>query len=320
MNHRVVPVRLNRSLAVFVAVLLLHAQAGCGNQDYERPIRQFQEASAVVIAAARQSLQQMNDVEEKAELNRQIFEAEPFDENKIKARDVISDDELNVRVNALDQLARYTSALADLAALNASGEVTQKFQNVSSAFTSLSADAARIGGKSSTVFDNPKFSGLVQVATLGIGAVVRAIEEHRARREIEKEIRDHDADVTALIRLIGDELGNAYQRRKQADSLERVFLTNSLKIELAKAERGDPVLRILLGDRLSDWLNRQPAIASADPKPAVEAMRKAHEALVAYVGSDKSPKNLSQLIAAADSFFSEVQPLARAIAVLLHNS
>ena len=309
-----------RKLCVIVFVVFaLSVPGGCGNEDVQRPIQQFQSASAVVISAARQSLQQMNDVEEKAELNRQIFEAEAFDEAKIKAKDVISADELNARVNALDQLSRYTSALADLAALKAPSQVEQKFHDVGSGFTTLSADAAKLVGKPG-VFDNPKFSGAVQVVTAGIGAVVRAVEEHKARREIEKEIRDRDADVNLLIRLIGDELEVAYQRRKQAESEEQVFLTNFLKLELAKPQHGDPVLRMLLGERLRTWRNRQPALANADPKPSVDAMQKAHEALVAYLASDKSPKNLSQLLAAAESFARRVQPLGQAIAALISNS
>ncbi|HLZ11195.1 MAG TPA: hypothetical protein VKP58_01295 [Candidatus Acidoferrum sp.] len=307
------------SCAAIVLVFVLSFPAGCGNDDFARPIQQFQSASAVVIGAARQSLQQMNDVEEKSELNRQIFEGEAFDESKIKSKDVISADELNARVNALDQLTRYTSALADLAALKAPAAVAQKFQDVGSGFKALSKDAEKLLGASGSFFDNPKFSGAVQVAAAGIGAVVRAVEERRSRREIEKEIRDHDADVNLLIKLVGDELGLAYQRRKQAESGEGVFLTNSLKLELAKPRGGDPVLRLLVGDRLRAWRNRQPALANADPKPSVDAMQKAHQALVAYLTAGKSPKNLSELLAAAQSFADRVQPLGQAIAALVGN-
>jgi len=320
MNHSRHRNSVLKSCAAVTLVLLLSFSAGCGNDDFQRPIQQFQSASAVVINAARQSLQQMNDVEEKSELDRQIFEAEAFDESKIKAKDVISAEELNARVNALNQLTRYTSALADLAALKAPAQVTQKFQDVGSGFKTLSEDAAKLAGASGGVFDNPKFSGAVQVAAVAIGAIVRAVEERKARREIEKEIRDHDADVNTLIKLIGDELEVAYQRRKQAESEEGVFLTNALKLEITRPQRGDPVLRMLLGDRLRQWRNRQPLLANADPKPSVEAMQKAHQALVAYLTADKSPKNLSELLAAAESFADRVQPLGVAIAALLGNS
>ena len=99
-----------------------------------------------------------------------------------------------------------------------------------------------------------------------------------------------------------------------------MFLTNSLKLEIAKPKRGDPVLRMLLGDRLREWRNRQPLLANADPKPGVDAMQKAHQALVAYLTADRSPKNLSELLAAAQSFADRVQPLGQAIAALIGNS
>jgi hypothetical protein len=296
-----------------LAFVLLAAQIGCGNDDYTKPIKQFQDASAVVIASARQTYQQMNQVEENAEQDRQVFEKEPVDEKKIKAKDIITQDEIHVRLRTLDQLSRYTSALADLAALKAPAGVTKQFQDVNSAFTSLAKDAEKLGG-TSTIFDNAKFSGIMSAATIAVGTIVRAIEEHKARREIEQQIRDHDGDINALIKLLGDELDVAYQRRKQADSEERVFLTNNLKTE------GDPALRLFLGERLKNWRNRQTALADANPQPSVDAMQKAHKALVAYVTSDKSPKNLSELYAAAQDFFSRVQPLAEATAALLKSS
>lgn len=309
-----------RVCALLTAALFLSASFGCGNEDYQRPIQQFQSASTVVNGAARDFWQQLNVVEEKTELDRQMFEAQAFDEAKIKAKDIITVDELNARVNALDQLARYTSALADLAALKSPAEVTQKFQNVGSSFTKVASDAAKVASISSPILSNAKFSGAVQAAATGIGAVVRAIEEHRARREIEKEIRDQDESIKFLISLIGDELAAAYERRKKSEGAELIFLTNSLKFELEKPGHGDPVLRMLMGERLRDWRNRQPVLLNADPKPAVEAMRKAHESLVNYVTADKSPKSLSDLIAAAESFFERVQPFGQAVAALVSKS
>jgi hypothetical protein len=307
--------RSNRSLAATLAcalaLLLLLTQIGCGNDDYIKPIKQFQDASAVVIASARQTYQQMNQVEENAEQDRQVFEKEPVDEKRIKARDIITKDEIDVRIRALDQLSRYTSALADLATLKAPAGVTKQFQDVSSAFTALAKDTENLSGTKSTILDNKKFSGIMSAATIAIGTVVRAIEEHKARHKIEEQIRDQDGAINALIQLLGDELDAAYQRRKQADSEEHVFLTNNLKTE------SDPALRLFLSERLKNWRNRQEALADANPQPSINAMQKAHQALVTYVTSDKGPKNLSDLYAAAQDFFSRVQPLAQATADLL---
>jgi len=41
---------------------------------------------------------------------------------------------------------------------------------------------------------------------------------------------------------------------------------------------------------------------------------------VAYVASNKNPKNLSDLLAAAQEFFSRVQPLGQALASLLKST
>lgn len=308
--------RPHRLLSV-CALLLLVFSTGCGNDDVQRPISQFQGASAIVIAAARTTYQGMNDIEESAELNREIFSGEQFDETKIKAVDVITPDELSVRVNALNQLSRYTSALADLAALKAPAQVTQKFQDVGSGFTTVAADAAKLVNRQGSGIDNTKLSGVVNVVSAGIGVVVRAIEEHRARKEIEKQIRDHDGDVQALTKLLGDELEIAYQRRIATERNFGNFLRDALETERKKPNQGDPVLRMLLGERYRDWRARQPVVANADPRPSIDAMQKAHAALVAYLSADKSPKSLSELYAAAESFFDRVQPLGQAIAALI---
>jgi hypothetical protein len=309
--------RAHSFASIVLASLLLGSQAGCGNDDYKKPIAQFSTASAVVVASARQTLQQVNQVEEDAELDRQIFQAEPFDEMKIRAKDIITEGEIEVRVRALDQLSRYTSALADLAALQAPGQVTGQFQDVGTAFTMLAKDAEKLKGNPSSLFDSSKFSGVVAAATAGIGIVVQAVEEHKARHQIAGQIRDHDKEVTDLISLLGDELQVAYLRKKSDQGQQGVILSATLKAELDRPKQGDPTLRLLLGERLKDWRNRQLALASADPKPSMVAMEKSHQALVAYMNSDKNPKNLSELYAAAQDFFSRVQPLAQALAGLL---
>jgi hypothetical protein len=308
--------RPHRLLSLCTLLLFL-VYTGCGNEDIQRPIKQFQDASAVVIAAARVTYQGMNDIEENAELNREIFSGEQFDETKIKAVDVITSDELSVRVNALNQLSRYTSALADLAALKAPAQVTQKFQDVGAGFTTVATDASKLVNRQGSGIDNTKLSGVVNVVSAGIGAVVRAIEEHRARKEIEKQIRDHDADVQALTKLLGDELEIAYQRRISTERNFGNFLRDALETERRKPNQGDPVLRMLLGEHYRDWRARQPALANADPRPAIDAMQKAHAALVTYLSAEKGPKSLSELYAAAESFFDRVQPLGQAIAALI---
>ncbi|HXT25427.1 MAG TPA: hypothetical protein VN749_11435 [Candidatus Eisenbacteria bacterium] len=310
-----------RPLAALLLLLLSFCwQAGCGNDDYKKPISQFRDASAVVVSSARQTLQQVNQVEENAELDRQIFQGEPFDEKKIKAKDIITEEEIEVRVRAFDQLSRYTSALGDLASLQAPGQVTGQFQDVGNAFTTLAKDADKLKGDSSPLLNNAKFSGAVSAATAGIGLVVQVIEEHKARREIERQIQEHDKDITQLTDLLGIDLQAAYLRRESTEGQQGVILTASLKQELERPKQGDPALRLLLGERLKDWRSRKLALASADPQPSIAAMKKSHQALVAYVASDKNPKNLSDLFAAAQEFFSRVQPLGQALASLLKST
>jgi len=99
-----------------------------------------------------------------------------------------------------------------------------------------------------------------------------------------------------------------------------VFLTNSLKLEIAKPNVATLSFACSWAIAFANGAIASLLLANADPKPGVDAMQKAHQALVAYLTADRSPKNLSELLAAAQSFADRVQPLGQAIAALIGNS
>lgn len=58
----------------FMALLLISVSlVACGPEDYQKPVQQFREASAVLIATAQNFLGQMNRVEQDKELEQLVF-------------------------------------------------------------------------------------------------------------------------------------------------------------------------------------------------------------------------------------------------------
>jgi hypothetical protein len=303
-------------ILVSVVTLLV---ASCGPEDYQEPVKKFQDASQVVINATREFLNHENTVEENALIDQQVFEQKPIDPASITQVDVISPEEIKLRTGALDALAKYTGNLAQLAQGKIASDVGQDTKTLSDSLKKLSEDAKALPGAKGTVFDNKKFSGLASAAASAIGAVAQLIIEKKARHELEQAIVSNDAAVKELIQLISDDATLAFERQKTTLSANGVQLYNTYKSELLKKDK-DPVLLLFLADRIKSFRSQEAVLPAANPAPAISAMEKAHSALVSYVQSNKNPHSLADLVKSVEDFLSAAQPLGNAIQALISAS
>jgi hypothetical protein len=298
-------------LVVFVCML----QAGCGPEDYQKPIQQFQDASNVVINSTRIFLNNMNLIEQNAQLDTTVFEKKPLDLPMLNKVQIISPEEIKIRTDALDALAQYTSNLAELAQGKSETAVGDSTTKLSASIKTLADDAKKIPGG---FFDNAKFSGVASAAAVAIGAVAQLIVQHKARHEIEKSIAANDATITALINHIGDEAAGSYLRQQAQLGAYGVQLSRDYEIELRGSP--DPILLLSFASRIKSYRTQQSQLSQANPAAAIDKMRKAHEALVSYAKSKKTPKSLSELIAAAQDFANAAQPLGQAVQGLISSA
>lgn len=67
--------RRRTSVILVLLAVTLALQAGCGPEDYQKPIKQFQDASAVVITATEAFLNNMNTIEQNKAIDEAIFES-----------------------------------------------------------------------------------------------------------------------------------------------------------------------------------------------------------------------------------------------------
>jgi hypothetical protein len=299
---------------VVLLCIVLGALSACGPEDYQKPIQQFQDASSVLIASAKTFLNNVNTTEQNALIERLSFEREAINPQQMNEVNLITQEEINIRVQTMDQLSQYTVNLATLAQGKGTASVGQKTQDLSKSLQQLAKDAGSLPAAKSTILDNTKFAGAVSAAATAVGQIAQFFAEKKARKEIEKAVRDNDGEVTALIDLLGAEIEAAYARQQSTLDAESVYLYRTYNDQRTNT---DAVLMLALADRLEAYRQHRQTLQAADPGPSVLAMTKAHTALVEFVNSDKDPKTLSQLVTFVQDFASKAQPLGQAVQTLV---
>jgi hypothetical protein len=327
---------LTRSLSTVFMTGLFALSMACGPEDYQKPIQGFQNAANTVIAADRAFLSNENNIEQNLFIDRQVFEQKPFGPADVDRQIIITPAEIKFRTEALDALSQYTTNLATLAQGKADPATGQ---NMKKSSTNLEASASTAGSEASSNKDqsdfNKKFSGVATAAAAAIAVVAQLIMDHKARNEIKKSVEATDKDVTKLISLIGDDAQGSFLRQQNQLGVLGVQLYKDYACEIAvddgstaevgqvrcpKREKGlqaDPVTLLALGDRLKAYHTQRAALENANPALAIAQMQKAHEALVAYVSSDKNAEKLSDLIADVKNFVSAAQPLEKAVQTVM---
>src|ERR1700719_4522347 len=88
---------------------------GCGPEDFQKTVQQFQDASNAVISATESFLSNMNTTEQNMKLDEDVFEKRPLDLPALSHVQIISSEEIKLRTDALNSLAQYTANLSVLA-------------------------------------------------------------------------------------------------------------------------------------------------------------------------------------------------------------
>ena len=319
-----------RSAASVIAMSCLAASLACGPEDYQKPIQDFQDASNSVISADRTFLANENTIEQNKFIDQMVFEQKPLGPGDIDRQTIITPEEIRLRTAALDTLSKYTVNLAALAQGKPGKAIGEDTRTLSTNLQGLAKDAgARFNPDKSQAAFNTKFSGIAGAAASAIGAVAQLIVEHKARVEIEKSVTATDHEVTELINLISDDANGSYLRQKNQLSIYGVQLYKDYSCEITVADgspapaegvqcprrekgvQADPIALLSLAERIKSFRVQQTTLENANPGPAIDKMRKAHEDLVAYV-THKNPKTLQQLLSSVQGFLEAAQPLGQA--------
>jgi hypothetical protein len=286
---------------------------GCGPTDYQKPIQQFSDASAVVAASATSYLNNENTIEQEALITRLAFESKVIKLTDVDKDVIVSPAEIQFRSQAISILSNYTANLAALASGSASTSIGKSTTDLSASLKKIGTDS---GALSNHKVDNAAFSGVASAAATAIGAVAQLIVDHKARRDIESSVESNEKPIEDLIDLIGQELTLSYERQKTALGAQQIYLTQAYAAELSSpvpnTER-----RLALASKINSYRRQAQLLRSADPSPAVNKMKGSFVALVSYARSDKNPKTIAALWQAVQEFTAAAQPLGQAIQSLI---
>ncbi len=296
-----------RTMLLPLASLLL--LSGCAKPAYKDPISKFQAASAVVIANAEDEYISANKKERDAEIDTKIYlgkaiEPEIFFGDELL---VIKHDDLKARLNALAALKEHGNLLLALVNSDAPNEAKK-------AVASLDDAVLRLKGSLEKAFPDKGFKDKAGAFADIAGEVSKLVLEKKINEALSKAILLSEKDVPPLIDLLQEEVLNHFPEMERgslsAALAARIKSYNSeIPSDLEKRKKAGTEIKSA-GDALETLRFR--------PDPGFATMKEAHNTLVKYAKSPKTPQNLKELAAAMNAFADEAKIIADSIKTMQH--
>jgi hypothetical protein len=292
-------------IIISVAALLL---SGCAQPDYKAPIATFQAASTVVIENAKAEYRTVNKKVRDAEIDKSVHRRQEIKFKVFRSQDVlvITKEDLEVRLAALDALKEHGKLLLKLANSDAPDEAKNAVNSFDDALFKLTDSL----GKASSNDFKTKAGAFAAIA----GEVTSLVMKHKINEALEKAILLSENDVLSLIKLLQDDLRIIFpelQRgRLSAASFAAIEAYNEelkkFPSDLGKLKKAAAEVK----KAEDDWYHHT---FYGLPDPGFEKMIDAHKKLVEYAKSPKTPETLADLVAAMDAFADQAKIIADAI-------
>jgi hypothetical protein len=300
-----------RYCALLLALLTVALSVGCGPEKYRTPISKFQAASAVVVESTRVYVSELNKVERDNYILEQVSTKTQIKLDEIEAAQVFSKEGLQARLDALDLLAGYGDLLSKVANSDAPEKVRAQADALKTSLTNLSTTTSGLTGA-----DDTRFKAALGPVTSIIGEVLNFIVQRKITEALDKAILSGEAPVNAMLSVIGSDIEVAYERKRSAFSNLRVMLVDAYNRELEKGDKADAERLRTYGDRIRAHEDRWEEFGNANPKEGLEAMARAHAALVGYARSRKKIVDFGTLVDAMEAFSARAQRLGQAVQAL----
>lgn len=289
-------------LLIFLTMLI----SGCPDPAaYREPITRFQQASTVVIEGARTEYGLANSAERNAEIDKLVTKKSKIDFEKLKETRLLDPEDLHVRMAALDTLAKHGQLLLILASSDAPTRAKDAANSLDDAIVSLSSS---LGNRPSDKFKS-SVEGFATIA----GEAAKLALEKKISQALETAIVASEKSVTEILMLIKDDLRTLYERRKSNLSKARTNAVDEYNEELDKKVVNPDALKKAASEikKIEDAWDTLPLLLGAGP--GLDAMAQAHQELVEYAKSSKSPQDLTELVEATDAFVTRAKVIADAI-------
>jgi len=218
---------------------------------------------------------------------------------------VLTADDLSIRMSALDTLSKHAQLMLALASSDAPTRASDAANSLDDALVGLSTS---LGNAPSSELKN-KAAGFASIAA----EITKLALESKIAQALDKAIALSEKEVTALIRLIGNDMSGLNARQRSIASERRLRAVDDYNNEVVKSPPNIDKLRAAAFEikKIEDeWANSYLSLTS---NPGLDAMAQTHAKLVTYAKSAKKPQDLAALIEATDAFFTRATVIATAI-------
>ena len=286
---------MQRRHSIHLLLIFLFVSFSCAVNKFRQPITNFQTATAVVVAHARSVIIDLNRVQRNRMIARHREENKPIQLRDLKDSRLIQNDDLNVRLQALDNLSDYVDLLVQIANSDAPDRIARSAVGLSDAMNTLTTTVSGL-----TTPTNNAFKTVFTTASPAIAEILRSIAQKKIKEAVETAVLKGEKPINDLIAAIGDDLEVAFFQRRANMEEDREALLHQYNTEVTKNPRSERALeelskQVMAHEDLMDEL------ANASPKSTLNAMAKAHSKLVAYA-HDKSPGSFAEAAEAIEIF------------------
>ena len=278
---------------------------GCANHNgYKEPISKFQAASAVVIENARTEYKLVNKKERDAEIDKYVYLGEEINPEVLGSEDliVIKKEDLDVRIDALNTLARHGELLVTLANSTTPDEARSAVNSLDEALVKLK------GSLGQAPSDDFKTKAGV-FATLA-GEVTKLAMERKIEKALDEAIVLSKNNVLSLIHLLKKDIVYRFSvlHRLRLHSVSKAVIRHYNK-ELSSSNLEKRKKLAIEVKKIEDAL----AEAAYPVDPGFERMEQAYKTLIKYAENPKSPQSFAELVEAMDAFANQAKIIADAI-------
>ena len=294
-----------RTLLVSAASLLL--VSGCAKPAaYKDPIVNFQMASTVVIEGARTEYAVVNKKQRDAIIDRHVAEKKKITLPDINTTRLLDCNDLDSRMKALNALKEHGNLLFKLANSNAPDEAKQAVNSLDDALFKLKASFDEEPQSPSEKEFKEKAGAFAIIA----GEITKLTLNAKIDEALSKAIILSENDVLSLITLIRDDMDKFRERQRNIVSQTRLFAIEEYNKEIEQQPEPNPKRLGKAIKRLKQtedaWENN-----SLLPDLGFNEMMKAHQKLINYAKKgQKTPEDLSELVAIMDAFAKQAKIIA----------
>ncbi|MET3379599.1 hypothetical protein [Variovorax paradoxus] len=311
-----------RSVAASIATAAAFMLAGCAAPtSYVAPVTKFQQASGVVIDAAREEYKLANKRQRDAVIDEASYKRIPVGTPALlggtksspqSGANVISPEALKLRLAALDLLEKHGTLLLELANNSAGASVRKSADSIGKSVTEIKGLTGAGKGPADSPEGSKVQSSLIRYADTA-GLIAQYVIEARVERAISTAIMDGASTVHDLINALRIDAQALFDGRKVLARQARVRALDNFNAQIKAKASAESIAKA--GAQLKAAADAEESLSVVPPlEQVIKEMGKAHAGLVDFARSAKSPQSFSDLVDAMDTFADRATELATSIA------